>query len=78
MVSVQLREGKNDVSAEERIDVLRHEFGVTTAVLRPVGVVADSSWATLKVTDVHTYASQSVDHTHTHTHTSNYLVRFYI
>ena len=43
MVSVQLGEGKNDVSAEERIDVLRHEFGVTTAVLRPVGVVADSS-----------------------------------
>ena len=37
---VQLREGKDDVRAEEGVDVGRQEPTAVLSVLRPVGVVA--------------------------------------
>ena len=49
MVSDQLGDGKDDVGAEERVDVFWQELGVATTVLRPVAVVADTSLASFKL-----------------------------
>ena len=39
-------EGVDEMRAQVRIDVLRHEFGQTWTVRRPVGVVAHDSLGT--------------------------------
>ena len=41
----QFGEGKDDVGAQERVDVCRQEFRVAVAVLGPVAVVTNSSRA---------------------------------